>query len=97
MRSNELRRTGSRPAAVFRWECPCRARPVLLATYDARGRISLNVRDRYWHVDGQVLTICPACGAEHVLDLRGLPSLGAGGPTPVTANDRAARAGDSAG
>jgi hypothetical protein len=55
---------------VFRWECPCREPPVLLATYDRRGRINIKVRDRYWHVRGQVQAICPRCGAEHVLDLR---------------------------
>lgn len=68
--------TGSRRAAdsgrppVFRWECPCRPQPVLLATYDADGRINIKVRDRYWHVHGQVQAICPRCGAEHILDLR---------------------------
>ncbi len=57
-------------APVYRWECPCRERPVLLATYDAQGRINIKVRDRYWHVHGQVQAICPRCGAEHILDLR---------------------------
>lgn len=73
MMAGDSTRTGGRRAAVFRWECPCRPRPVLLATYDAQGRINIKVRDRYWHVDGQVRTVCPVCGAEHVLDLRGLP------------------------
>jgi hypothetical protein len=67
--------TGDTPqATVFRWECRCRSRPVLLATYDARGRINIKVRDRYWHIDGQVRTVCPVCGAEHLLDLRELPT-----------------------
>ena len=67
------RRTEASPsrAPVYRWECPCRERPVLLATYDAQGRINIKVRDRYWHVHGQVQAICPRCGAEHILDLRG--------------------------
>jgi hypothetical protein len=43
---------------------------VLLATYDARGRIHIKARDRYWHVQGIVQTICPRCGSEHALDLR---------------------------
>jgi len=43
---------------------------VLLGTYDADGRVNIKVRDRYWHVHGQVQTICPRCGAEHLLDLR---------------------------
>lgn len=64
------RTAGGRPP-VFRWECPCRERPFLLATYDADGRVNIKVRDRYWHVQGQVQAICPRCGAEHRLDLRG--------------------------
>ncbi|MGH2531666.1 MAG: hypothetical protein ACRDJW_05110 [Thermomicrobiales bacterium] len=60
-----------RPArrAVYRWECPCQEPPFLLATYEPNGRINIKVRDRYWHIFGQVRTICPKCGAEHVLDL----------------------------
>jgi hypothetical protein len=61
---------GSGRPRVFRWECRCQENPFLLATYDADGRINIKVGDRYWHVDGQVRTICPRCGAEHVLDLR---------------------------
>ena len=53
---------------LFRWECRCRQPPVLLATYDARGRIHIKARDRYWHVQGIVQTICPRCGSEHALD-----------------------------
>ena len=64
-------RNGTR-ATVFRWECRCRDRPVLLATYDEQGRINIKVGDRYWHAHGQVRTVCPHCGAEHVLDLRGV-------------------------
>jgi hypothetical protein len=60
-------------ATVFRWECRCQERPILLATYDARGRVHIEVRDRYWHVHGQVQTVCPRCGAEHILDLRADP------------------------
>jgi len=56
---------------VFRWLCRCQEPPVLLATYGKDGRINIKVRDRYWHVHGQVQTICPRCGAEHILDLRG--------------------------
>jgi hypothetical protein len=55
---------------VSRWMCHCQSPPVLLATYDAAGRINIKVRDRYWHVIGVVATHCPRCGAEHVLDLR---------------------------
>lgn len=64
------RRSGGGRAAVFRWQCRCQEPPVLLATYEADGRVNIKVRDRYWHVQGQVQTICPRCGAEHVLDLR---------------------------
>jgi hypothetical protein len=67
---------------LSRWECRCRQPPVLLATYDPRGRIHIKARDRYWHVQGIVQTVCPRCGSEHALDLRpgspgGLPG-GAG-------------------
>jgi hypothetical protein len=71
---------------LSRWECRSRQPPVLLATYDARGRIHIKARDRYWHVQGIVQTICPRCGSEHALDLRpgtssGLP--GGGDPSAV--------------
>ena len=55
--------------ALVRWECRCQQPPVLLGTYDARGRIHIKARDRYWHIDGQVQTVCPRCGSEHALDL----------------------------
>jgi hypothetical protein len=55
---------------VFRWECRCQQSPVLLATYDDRGRINIKARDRYWHVQGTVQTVCPRCGSEHTLDPR---------------------------
>ena len=65
--------------SLFRWECRCRQPAVLLATYDARGRIHIKARDRYWHVQGIVQTICPRFGSEHALDPRmgprgGIPS-----------------------
>jgi hypothetical protein len=63
---------------LFRWECHCRQPPVLLATCDGRGRIHIKARDRYWHVQGIVQTICPRCGSEHVLD----PRLGPRGDSP---------------
>jgi hypothetical protein len=56
--------------ALVRWECRCQHPPILLATYDAGGRINIKVRDRYWHVYGVVRTVCPRCGSEHTLDLR---------------------------
>ena len=57
---------------LVRWECRCQDPPVLLATYDRHGRINIKVRDRYWHIDGVVRTVCPRCGSEHVLDLRAM-------------------------
>lgn len=59
---------------TYRWECPCQAPAVLLATYDPGGKVNIKVRDRYWHVVGfgQVQAICPKCAAEHVLDIRSL-------------------------
>ncbi len=59
------------PNGLVRWECRCRQPPVLLATYDARGRIHIKARDRYWHVHGTVQTVCPRCGAQHSLDFDG--------------------------
>ena len=55
--------------SLFRWECRCQQTPVLLATYDDRGRIHIKARDRYWHIHGTVQTVCPRCGSEHTLDL----------------------------
>lgn len=60
---------------VFRWECRCQQSPVLLATYDDSGRINIKARDRYWHIQGTVQTVCPRCGSEHTLD----PRRGRGG------------------
>jgi len=54
---------------LVRWECRCQQPPTLLATYDVHGRIHIKARDRYWHVDGMVQTVCPRCGSEHTLDL----------------------------
>ena len=73
MAGTDSRRTSATTArrSVYRWVCPCQEPPVLLATYDRQGRINIKVRDRYWHVRGQVQAICPRCGAEHILDLRG--------------------------
>jgi len=85
-KSTRLGRVVAPQHILFRWECCCRQPPVLLATYDARGRIHIKARDRYWHVRGIVQTICPRCGSEHALDLRhgsnsGIP--GGAGPTAV--------------
>jgi hypothetical protein len=52
---------------ITRWECGCKAPPVLLGTQDPSGTIHVKVRDRYWHIVGLVKTACPRCGAEHVL------------------------------
>lgn len=52
-----------------RWECHCQEPPVLLATYDRSGRVNIKVRDRYWNVASPVHTVCPKCGAEHLLEL----------------------------
>ena len=81
---SEAPRAGVRRDAISRWECRCQQPPVLLATYDAHGRIHIKVRDRYWHVDGQVRAICHRCGTEHVLDLRG-SATGTGSGRPPTA------------
>ncbi len=67
--------------SIFRWVCRCQDPPVLLATYDPDGRVHIKVRDRYWHVVGQVQAICPRCGADHVLDLRRTGSTDVNRPT----------------
>lgn len=82
---------GGGRAPVFRWECRCRDTPFLLATYDAAGRINIKVGDRYWHVDGQVQTVCPRCGAEHLLDLRDLDADDDPTARPVAAPRRESR------
>lgn len=67
-------RTIRSSTAPYRWVCPCKEPPVLLATYDLDGRLNIKVRDRYWHLFGfgHVQAICPRCGGEHLLDLRAL-------------------------
>jgi hypothetical protein len=54
---------------LFRWECRSEQPPMLLATYDSNGTAHIKVRDRYWHVRGEVRSICPRCGTEHMLDM----------------------------
>ena len=86
--STRASRVAAPQRILFRWECRCRQPPVLLATYDARGRIHIKARDRYWHVQGIVQTICPRCGSEHALDLRHGSSRGipGGGGAPAVDN-----------
>lgn len=55
---------------VRRWFCACQTPRVLLGTCDRSGRIHLKAGDRYWHVDGTVLAICPRCGCEYELNPR---------------------------
>lgn len=67
--ANNSARSGASPeSSVRRWVCACQEPPVLLATYDDSGRVNIKVRDRYWHCQGRVQTICPKCGQEHVLE-----------------------------
>lgn len=68
MSTDAARRESSERDAVIRWECRCQQPPVLLGTYDRTGRVNIKVRDRYWHLIGQVWTTCPRCGKEHTLD-----------------------------
>ena len=60
--------SGASPPRVRRWFCSCQTPHVLLGTCDRSGRIHLKARDRYWHVVGSVLAICPRCGCEYALD-----------------------------
>lgn len=67
MREHATRRNQGERGAVIRWECRCQEPPVLLGTYDSTGKVNIKVRDRYWHVIGEIWTTCPRCGAEHTL------------------------------
>ena len=68
MRDRAAQRERGERDAVVRWECRCQDPPVLLGTYDASGTVNIKVRDRYWHVIGQIWTTCPRCGAEHAFE-----------------------------
>jgi hypothetical protein len=67
---------------LYRWECPCRRPPVLLATFDLRGRIQIANEDRYWQADGRIATNCPKCGKQHLLQARIDPGVIAALPRP---------------
>lgn len=53
---------------IRRWVCSCQDPPILLATFDGSGTISIKSRDRYWTVKGEVWARCPLCGTEHYFD-----------------------------
>ncbi|HET9014234.1 MAG TPA: hypothetical protein VFN57_01470 [Thermomicrobiaceae bacterium] len=53
-----------------RWVCDCTHPPVLLAIYDASGRIEIKVRHRQYVATGRLEATCPRCGTHHVLDVR---------------------------
>lgn len=63
------------PGAPRRWQCDCRQPPVLLATVDATGALTLKVRDRYYRIEraGRIRATCPRCGREHILEPDRLP------------------------
>lgn len=61
-----MRKTSKR--SIRRWVCECKEPPVLLATYDGVGTVSIKARDRYWTVEGRVWARCPLCGTEHYFD-----------------------------
>lgn len=65
----------------LRWECACSDPPILLARYDAGGKVQIKIRDRYYMASGCVHATCPRCGAHHVLDLRPAPADADGNPT----------------
>ena len=57
-----------RRGAIVRWICPCEQRAILLGTIDRAGRVSLKVRDRYWHIyGGEIEAVCPKCGSRYRL------------------------------
>lgn len=57
------------PNSMYRWECPCRRPPIVLATFDLSGRIAYQDPERYWQIDGRIVTNCPGCGKQHLLHL----------------------------
>lgn len=65
---HDLTATRRSNPVIQRWFCRCKEPPVLLGTSDASGQIHLKARDRYWHVRGSVIAVCPRCGCEHTLD-----------------------------
>lgn len=52
-----------------RWECHCVYPPVLLAIYDAAGRIEIKVRNRYYIAHDRLQATCPRCGRCHHLEI----------------------------
>jgi hypothetical protein len=59
--------------ASTRWVCHCSNPPILLAIYDASGRIEIRVRDRHYIARNRLQATCPRCGAQHVLEIPRLP------------------------
>jgi len=57
------------PDAIYLWECPCRRPPIILARFDLSGSIAYSDPDRYWQIDGRIVTNCPGCGKQHLLHL----------------------------
>jgi hypothetical protein len=68
--SKTMDKTPVRSRAIFRWECRCEQPPLLLGTYEEDGTVHIKVRDRFWHIRGEVRTICLRCGTEFTLDLQ---------------------------
>jgi hypothetical protein len=62
--------------AATRWVCDCSNPPILLAIYDASGRIEIKVRDRHYIARNRLQATCPRCGAQHVLEIQRPPETG---------------------
>jgi hypothetical protein len=67
--SKTMDKTPIRPMAVFRWKCRCQDPLMLLATYEENGTVHVKIKDRYWHIRGEVRALCLRCGTEHGPDL----------------------------
>ncbi|HQY29959.1 MAG TPA: hypothetical protein PK691_01670 [Thermomicrobiales bacterium] len=67
---------------VYHWECSCRQPPVVLALFDLSGRVAIQNPERYWQIDGRIVTNCPGCGKQHLLHLTLRPEVAAELPLP---------------
>jgi hypothetical protein len=76
------RSANRKPDRIFRWECQCRRPPLLLAEFDLSGRVMYSDPERYWQIEGRIVTNCPGCGKQHLLYLELRPDIRDGLPLP---------------
>jgi len=54
----------------------------MLAVFDLSGRIAYAHPERYWQIDGRIVTNCPVCGKQHLLHLKLESAVEAALPLP---------------